>query len=259
MAYETIRLESAGRVATIVLERPKQRNAISVAMVEELEQALDQVEDCPDWDVLVLRGAGDMFSGGIDLRDFPADEKPDVRGFARWERVLRILERLPKITLAAVDGECAGGGLQLLLACDVRVATDRSFFHLHEARMGFLPGMATFRLAKFIGLGRARRMALTGRRVDADEAQRIGLIDHRCDAGDLDSAVLEAIDEFGPFRPEAIELIRRLLDESFEFSYEDFIGNFLAAQHRAAQTEAFRAEVARAHESDAVQGDDESE
>jgi enoyl-CoA hydratase/carnithine racemase len=107
--------------------------------------------------------------------------------------------------------------------------------------------MGTFRLAKYIGLGRARRLALTGRRVDAAEAERIGVVDHVVADGALDAGIATAIAEFGEVNPVAVDLMRRLFDESFENAYEDFIGFFLAAQHRAIQTDTFREAVRRAH------------
>ena len=248
MNLETILLESAGGVTTITLNRPERGNAINVTMVKELEQVCYQLEDESEDQVVVLRGQGGSFSAGIDLLDWPPDQKPDVRGFARWERACRTLERLPRVTIAAVDGECGGGGLQLALTCDVRVATERSTFYLHEVRDGFLPGMGTFRLAKFIGLGRARRMALTGRRVDCAEALSMGLVDHVCAPSDFEATVEQAREEFGEIHPEALKQTRRLFDESFEMAYEEFVGCFLAAQHLAIQTDDFKDTIRRAHE-----------
>jgi enoyl-CoA hydratase/carnithine racemase len=253
MDLETIQLDRTDGVATITLNRPDKGNAINVTMVRELEQLCyrleDQAEDSDNIDrVVVIRGHGDIFCSGIDLLDFPPDQKPDVRGFSRWERACRTIERLPMVTVAAIDGECSGGGLQLALTCDARVATERAFFYLHEVRDGFLPGMGTFRLAKFIGLGRARYLGMTGTRVDATEALRLGIVDHVCEPQALDTAVAETIKEFGPIHRDAIELVRRLFDESFEIPYEDFLGCFLAAQHRAIQTDAFKDLIRRAHE-----------
>jgi enoyl-CoA hydratase len=256
MDLDKIHFERAEGVATITLARPDARNAINVQMVTELQEVCEFLEDESDDDFVVIRGAGEHFSMGIDLRDFPVDDKPNVHGFNRWERVWRMVERLPKITLAVIDGECAGGGLQVAMACDVRVATDRATFRLHEVRDGFLPGMGTFRLAKFIGLGRARRMALTGRRMAADEALAAGLIDHLCAPAALDEAVAAAIAEFGTVDNVAVGLVRRLFDESFETAYEDFIGNFLAAQHRAIQSDTFRDGIRRAHARDVPRDED---
>ncbi len=247
MSDEMILARSSGGVTTLTLNRPGQRNAVCVAMVRELEQACNRLEDESEDRAVVLRGAGEHFSVGIDLLDFPPDQKPDVRGFSRWERACRTLERLPMVILAAIDGDCVGGGLQLALTCDVRVATERAVFCLPEVKDGFLPGMGTFRLAKYIGLGRARRMALSGRRIDAEEALRIGLIDKICPEEGLDAAVAQTLAELEPINPVAVQLTRRLFDESFEIPYEEFIGCFLAAQDRAIKTDPFGATVRKAH------------
>jgi enoyl-CoA hydratase/carnithine racemase len=248
MSETTLRLDRVGPVATVTLDRPDRGNAISMTMVRELEQLCHLLEDEAAERVLVLRGAGGTFCSGIDLLDFPPEAKPDIRGFSRWEKACRTIERLPMVTIAAIDGECAGGGLQLALTCDARVATERASFQLHEVRDGFLPGMGTFRLAKFIGLGRARFMAMTGRRVAAGEAFELGIVDRVCPAAGLDAAVGATIAAFGEIHRDAVELTRRLFDESFEIPYEDFLGCFLAAQHRAIQSEAFKALVREAHE-----------
>ncbi len=247
MDLTTLRLDRSSGVATVTLDRPDRGNAISMTMVRELEQLCHRLEDEATERVLVLRGAGGAFCSGIDLLDFPPDAKPDIRGFSRWEKACRTVERLPMVTIAAIDGECSGGGLQLALTCDARVATERATFQLHEVRDGFLPGMGTFRLAKFIGLGRARFMAMTGRPVGAAEALELGIIDRLCGAGALDEAVAAVIAAFGDVHRDAVELARRLFDESYEIPYEDFLGCFLAAQHRAIQTEAFKELVRRAH------------
>ena len=248
MELKTLQLQRSDGIATIGLAAIEPSIAVSMLMVRELEQLCRQLDDEATDRIVVFKGAGETFCSGIDLLDFPADEKPDVRGFSRWERACRTIERLPMVSIAVIDGECAGGGLQLALTCDARVATDRAFFHLHEVRDGFLPGMGTFRLAKFIGLGRARFFGMTGRRMEAAEAETLGIIDHLCAASDLDEAVEKTIAAFGPIHSDAIELVRRLFDESFEIAYEDFLGCFLAAQNRAIQTDAFKNLVARAHE-----------
>ena len=256
MEFKTLDLEQEGRIVRLFLNRPARKNAIDITMVSELRKAINHLEDADDVDVVFLGARGDDFCSGIDLSDFAPDDVPDIHGFNRWERVCRSLERLPALTIAVINGECAGGGLQLALACDIRVGSTDCFHHFHDVRMGFIPGMGTFRLAKFIGLGRARRMALTGRKVGGTEAERIGLIDHLAEPDDLWDKAQEALDEFGPLNIHAVELIRRLLDESFEFSWEEFLGHFLAAQDRTIRMDEFRNFIRRAHNTGAPQGDE---
>ncbi len=254
--WQTIRLTEHEGMTTITLSRPDCGNAINVAMVTELRHAVQQIEDAGQARLVVIRGAGETFSVGIDLRDFPADGKPNVEGFGKWETVCRTLELLPCPTIAAIDGVCAGGGLMLALACDARVATARSVFSLPEVTFGYLPGLATYRLAKQIGLGRARHFALSGREIDATEADRIGLVGRVCAPGDLESALAKTVAEFQHADPQALALARRLLDESFAHDHEEFLGFFLAAQHKAIQGETFRERVRQAHRTKRPQGSD---
>ncbi len=257
MELQTLDVEVQGRIAHVWLNRPEVRNAINIQMVSELRKLFAYIEDETDVEVLFLGGRGSDFCSGIDLSDFAPEDTPDIHGFNRWEKIGRALERLPALTIAVLHGEVAGGGLQLALACDIRVGSNDSFYHFHDVRMGFIPGMGTFRLAKFIGLGRARRMALTGRQVKSEEAANIGLIDHLSGPDDLWEKAQAALEEFGHLNTHTVQLIRRLLDESFEFSWEDFLGHFLAAQDRAVRMDEFRDFIRRAHKQGTPRGDND--
>ena len=234
--YETLRYDESGDIATITLSRPG-GNRISMRMVRELSRVCDHLEDASKTRVVVFRGDAGSFSEGIDFEDFDPEKPMDIHGFNKWEKCCTRLERLPMSTIALVDGPAVGGGLQIALVCDQRVATPRSTFQLPEVQMGFLPGMATFRFAKYVGLGHAKRILLTSPTLSAEEAATLGLID-RVDEN-LDTALGECIEALGPNHSVAVELTRRLLNESFHTSYENAIGHFLAAQHRAISQTAF--------------------
>ena len=241
--YETLRFEEADGVATITLDRAG-GNRINMRMVRELSAVCNHLEDASDANVVVFQGANGSFCQGVDFEDFDPSKPMDIHGFNKWEKCCTRLERLPKSTIALVDGPAVGGGLQLALVCDQRIATPRSTFQAPEVHMGFLPGMATFRLAKYVGLGHAKRILLTCPTLSADEAAGLGIID-RAEA-DLGAALSDAIAALGPNHAVAVELTRRLLNESFTESYEDAIGHFLAAQHRAVSQTAFL-DTLRAH------------
>ncbi len=230
--YETIAFDDASEgtaIATLTLKRAR----INVKQIRELERVCDHLEDHSSAKVVVIRGR----SSGIDFADFDPKEAMDIHGFNKWEKLVSRVERLPQITLAAVDGPCVGGGFQLLLACDLRVCVPTAAFSLPEVKLGFLPGMATFRLAKYVGLGVAKRMMLTGAELPADEALRVGVVD--AVNADLDAAVAAALLSLGPLYAVAATLARRLLIESYYTQPEDAIGHFLAAQHRAISQTAF--------------------
>ncbi|MBK1700627.1 enoyl-CoA hydratase/isomerase family protein [Thiococcus pfennigii] len=238
--YKTLKVKRDGNVVTAFLDRPDGRNAINMQMVRDLSDLIDKVEDASDVAVLVLRGNADVFTCGIDLRDFPVEKPRDIYGLQKWERMCRDLERMNKFTVAAVQGECTGGGLQLALLCDARIAESHAVFRLDEVEKGFLPGMATFRLAKYIGLGRAKNLILTGRSIRAAEARDWGILDQVCDQAEFEDLLTRTIESLLPFHPVALEMARRLLMESFSASYDDFLGHYLAAQHRCIHSEAFR-------------------
>lgn len=210
---------------------------IAAAMVADLEALCVWLDEAATCDVVVFRGRDGRFTRGIDLSDFSTRRPPDIHGFSKWERVLSDIERLKKITIAAIDGECRGGGVQLALACDHRIATPATAFVLDEVKSGFLPGLATWRLAKYVGMGAARWMTLACQPVAASEALRMGLVGQLAD--DLDVAIDEAARAFRPVNPTVVALARRLLNDAYDKAHEGFLGDFLAAQHRVISDEPF--------------------
>ncbi len=244
--YETLIVNKKGNVVTATIHRPNSKNAIDIQMLNDLSGLMEQVEDSHDVDVLVLQGDGDIFSSGIDLSAFSPEKTLDVHGIHKWEKMCRQLERLDKFTVAAVNGDCIGGGAQLVLACDARIGTTKAKFQLNEVKLGFLPGMATFRIAKYIGLGRAKNLILTGKTFTGSEAQQLGMLDEVCEYKDFDALLESTINSLLPFNPVALQMGRRLLNECYAETYEDFLGDFLAAQHRCLNSESFKKLVIKA-------------
>lgn len=246
-SYQTLKVKKEGNIVTVFLHRPNSRNSVNMQMVNDLSNLMDMVEDSRDVSVLVIRGSNDVFSSGIDLSDFSLDKPPDIYGLQKWEKMCRRMEMLKKLTIAVVQGECTGCGFQLVLLCDARIAEKHARFCFDEVKLGFLPGMATFRLAKYIGLGQAKNLILTSRTIKPDEALSWGLLDQVCEQIGLDSLLQKTIDKLLPFHPVALEMARRLLNECYASSYEDFIGHFLAAQHRAINSTAFKKLLLKKH------------
>ena len=210
---------------------------INMKMLKELTAVCDHLEDHSSAKVVVFRGADGQFSKGIDFKEFRPEQPMDIHGFNKWEKLCVRIERLPKVTIAAMEGDVIGGGFQLALVCDSRIASPTASFQLNEVFLGFLPGMACFRLAKYIGLGRAKRIIMQCPILDAHKAESLGLVDSVF--YDLEEGIRQTIDIFGPIHTVTIELARRLLNESFATDFENAIGNFLAAQHRAITQTAF--------------------
>jgi len=175
-----VRVERHDAVATITLDRPSARNALTWAMYEELDKALDRVGSEPEVRVVVLRGAGGNFAAGTDISQFQAFASGDdgVDYERRLESVLTKLESVPATTIAAVEGYAAGGGLALATACDLRVASPNAQFGVPIARtIGNCLSMSNYaRLVASLGVARTKTMLLTAEFMSADEARSIGFV-----------------------------------------------------------------------------------
>lgn len=191
-----IRLDLDGPVATIVIDRPEKRNALTLEMWEELEAAVRGAETDAAVRVVVVRGAGDRaFAAGADIAEFrerrtrPDDARRYNETSARAERALAEC-RVP--TIAAIRGACVGGGCELAVACDLRIADTTAYFALTPARLGLVYApAATRRLVDVAGVATAKRMLLTAARLDAEEALRTGLVTQVVAPDQLDAAVEE--------------------------------------------------------------------
>jgi enoyl-CoA hydratase/carnithine racemase len=180
MAYEAIRYELADGIATITLNRPAVHNAMNERMREELTACFGELARSDDARVIVVTGMGDRaFSAGADIREFVAPQVP-VR-FREGRRRIDFraaMDRCPQPVIAAIRGFALGGGLELALACDIRIAGEDSQLGLTEVNLAIIPGGGgTQRLPRLVGRGKALEMILTGARIDAREALRIGLVE----------------------------------------------------------------------------------
>jgi enoyl-CoA hydratase/carnithine racemase len=172
-------LDRHGPVATVTLNRPGAMNAINGVIREQLPACLLEADRDPTIRVIVLRGAeGRAFCAGADVKEFaPVDSLSAYRAERVHDHWVAVFERVRKPVIAAIHGFCLGGGLEIALACDIRVATEDAEFALPELTYGFIPGAGgTQRLQRLVGLGRAMDMMLTGQRIGAQEACRIGLV-----------------------------------------------------------------------------------
>lgn len=182
VTYETITVtkDTESMVATLTLNRPDRLNTINPRMTDEIERALGELESEPEVRCLMITGAGEKsFSAGADVTSFGGSPKPHVaRDLSRrTSQVFSRLAEFPKPTLAAINGYCFGGGLELALACDFRIAAKRAKLGQTELNLGLIPGAGgSPRLVKLLGLARAKEIVLLGERLTADEAQRIGLV-----------------------------------------------------------------------------------
>jgi methylglutaconyl-CoA hydratase len=179
MSHNTIQLAYDEAVATITLNRPDKRNAISFELIDDLLEALDEVAKSGAI-VLVLTGAGKAFCSGMDLDNLKGllgrTPEENVKDSATMVRLFRSLYEFPKVTIAAVNGPAIAGGTGLALLCDFTLAVPEAKFGYTEVRIGFVPAIVSTFLLRQIGEKQARDLLLTGRIFRADEALRLGLI-----------------------------------------------------------------------------------
>jgi methylglutaconyl-CoA hydratase len=179
MAYSTIQLVSEGSVATITLNRPEKRNAISFELIDDLLRALDEVRKS-NAIVLILTGAGKAFCSGMDLDNLKAllgrSPEQNLKDSETMVRLFRSLYEFPKVTIAAVNGAAIAGGTGLALLCDFTLAVPEAKFGYTEVRIGFVPAIVSTFLLRQVGEKQARDLLLTGRLFESEEALRLGLI-----------------------------------------------------------------------------------
>jgi enoyl-CoA hydratase len=225
MSTSTVRYEVAGEgIATITLDRPDVMNAISQQMRGELSAAVRAADADDAIRAIVLRGAGDRaFCTGLDVREFVP---PPSLVAARQDRAGPIWNDLisaaRKPTVAAVHGYCLGGGLEIALACDVRIAAQDAVFGFPEVRLGIIPGAGgTQRLPRLVGVGQALRLILTGQRIDAAEALRIGLVTEVVPGGELAGRALDLATQLGRGASRAIEYAKEAIVRGSQLSLAD--------------------------------------
>jgi methylglutaconyl-CoA hydratase len=179
MTYKTIQLAYDSGVATITLNRPDKRNAISFELIDDLLRALKEVETS-DAIVLIVTGAGKAFSSGMDLDNLKEligrTPEQNLKDSETMVRLFRALYEFPKVTIAAVNGAAIAGGTGLALLCDFTLAVPEAKFGYTEVRIGFVPAIVSTFLLRQVGEKQARDLLLTGRIIGADEAARMGLI-----------------------------------------------------------------------------------
>jgi enoyl-CoA hydratase/carnithine racemase len=213
----TVTAELRGRVAVVTVNRPEVRNALNVGVLDGIEAALDALERREDAGAVVFTGAGEKaFVAGADISQLVGYTLRDGLR-ARMQRLWDRIQDLELPTIAAVNGFALGGGNELAMSCDIRVAAAGARFGLPETNLGILPGAGgTQRLSRLVGLGRAQEMILTGRIIDAEEALRIGLVTSVVPADELMDAALATADTILAKGPLAVRLAKLVVRNGAE-------------------------------------------
>ena len=210
-----LRLERDGDVATITLDVPEKLNRVSMPARDQLANLFEELGRDESVRAIVLTGAGEKaFTAGGDIAGF-LEREPEELSRLAWN--VAAPERCPKPVIAKLRGYAFGVGLELALACDFRIASDDVELALPEVKIGMIPGSGgTQRLARMVGLGRAKDMVMRGRRIDAEEALAIGLVTQVVAPAEIDSAVTGLVDELRALSPLALALAKRVLNHAYD-------------------------------------------
>ena len=234
MAWKTLQVERAGGVVHATLNRPKRRNALSLTMMSELRALAEEVARTPADRVLVLRGAGGTFCSGGDLVPEEGELLPEFDGSASVVasaltsirndvgRAALALHALEKPTIAAVEGTAAGAGASLAFGCDLTLAAEGARFGLVFVRRGLaLDFGASWSLPRLVGLKKAKELALYGDWIDAEEAERVGLVNRVFAPDEFDAGVADWAERLAAQAPLAVGVIKRSLERSAEASFAE--------------------------------------
>ncbi len=235
MKPTTFKYEVSPRgVATLTLDRPDRLNAFNQQMLGEILSQMPSIERDAKIRVLVLRAAGKHFSSGADM-ERPSDAAHDVR-HASFVDLFEALDQLGKPTLAVVQGACVGGAAAVAASCDVVIAADSAFFSIPEVRIGVAPIGVTPILVRAMGLRNYRRYALSGERIPAREAQRIGLADEVYPSDAIDARVADLTDAFLLGAPAALATLKAHLQQAYPQTKADLS----AAKAHHAKVDSFK-------------------
>jgi enoyl-CoA hydratase/carnithine racemase len=214
---EVVTLEVQGRLGIVTIDRPEARNALNFAVLDGIEDALNRFRDDPEVGLVIFTGAGEKaFAAGADITQLTDYTVVDGLN-ARLQRLFDEVEAFPKPTIAAVNGYALGGGNELAMAADIRIASTQATFGLPETNLGVLPGAGgTQRLSRLIGKGRAIELILTGRFIDADEALRIGLVTQVVAPDELLSTAARTAESILAKGPLAIRLAKLVVGAGYE-------------------------------------------
>lgn len=242
MNFETVSYEKSGGVARIVLNRPEVLNAINSKMLVELSEAFRIAGGDESVRVVVLTGAGKAFSSGMDfslleeLGKMGLNELYSAVKFAQG--IYSQIESLEKPVIAAINGPALGGGLELALVCDLRIASENAIFGLPEVAVGIVPDLAGCqRLPRIVGLGKAKELVMTARIIDAREAERIGLVNKVVPPGKLEEEVLTTAMAIMMNSQLAVSLSKKILNLSFDVDMETLLEYTALAQRVCIQNE----------------------
>ena len=220
---ENVLIEKSGKIGIVTVNRPKQMNSMNSLTRSELAEAFNLLENDKDIAVILLTGSeGKAFIAGADIKEFLNQTIETEKQLEEDWIVTTIISNLKKPVIAVIDGFCLGGGLELAMSCDLRIASDRSKLGQPEINIGIIPGAGgTQRLTRLIGEGRAMEMILTGRMITAEEAFSYGIINFVYDSDDLMDEAIQIANTIGEKSKYAVERAKKSVKAVSEMNLKD--------------------------------------
>ncbi len=231
LELKNMRLEKDGKLAWVTFTRESHLNAMNNAGSEQINRVAMALREDPDIRVAVIKGKGRAFCTGIDLKELAADSI-DMSYHERWEKALRIFETMEKVIIVGMHGYCLGGALQLAMACDIRVSTADCQIGLPAIRESLVPGLGTWRLPRYIGWGRAKKLILGGENISGEEALNIGLVDHLAPAEDFFNHLDQIAENYLKSCSLGSRMSKLLTNSAFDLNYDDFLKYYFKLQER---------------------------
>ena len=237
--YETLIYAKEGTRARLTFNRPEILNAVAMTGAREFDDLAARIADDDGIRIVTITGAGRAFSTGIDLKDLAVGLIDDSY-FDLWDRALRRFETMDKLVLCLIHGYALGGGLQLALAADIRVCTPSAKLGLPAIKEGLIPGLGTLRLARYIGLGRAKKLIITGEMIDGTEGERIGMVDYLVSEDSAEAEFEEIVARIAAVTSQGCRLSKDMLNSCFDLDFETFFSLYKERQFRATSSDDFR-------------------
>ncbi|EAX47963.1 Enoyl-CoA hydratase/isomerase [Thermosinus carboxydivorans Nor1] len=224
--YQNLLYEFDGGIGIITINRPKALNALNGATMRELNELLDVIAQDPSVKVVIITGSGEKaFVAGADITEMQSMSAIEGRNWGKLgQAVFDKLENLPQPVIAAVNGFALGGGCELAMACDIRIASDKAKFGQPEVTLGITPGFAgTQRLPRLVGKGRAKELLFTGDMIDAAEAYRIGLVNKVVPPEELMAAAKAMAQKIMSRAPMAVQLCKAAVNEGMDMDLQSAV------------------------------------
>ncbi len=218
MAFENLIVETDGKIGIVKIDRPSVLNAVNIETILELERAVTELNDNKDIFVIVITGEGKSFVSGSDISRLAEMDTMTAREYSQiGQRVLSFIENIEKPVIAAVNGFALGSGCELAMACDIRIASEKAKFGQPEVKLGLIPGHAgTQRLARLVGIGKAKELIFTGDVIDSQEALRIGLVNKVVAADKLLEEAKNLANTIADMGPTAVRLAKTVINRGFD-------------------------------------------